>query len=791
MIDFFHFSSERYNQVRWVWSGMWSVWTLTALCLLLILALWWGWHSSRRLPSTRKRIALLGLRTLGGLLLLLMLAGPAVELRHVQKMKNVLPIFIDTSASMRIRNKPEGQSRLDALKDFWKRHTSLWKQMGKEHDVRLFTFDRKVRSLEQPVSALSANGDQTNLLQITQHLQEHFQQKPLAGVIVLTDGRDTIQPAISTTGKNKFVGKTKTRALPTQQGALSQRQRLVVEQLRRLQVPIHTISPAVHKALRDIAVTKVLGDGFAFLHNTATIKVQIAAQGFEGKLPVRLYREGKLLKSTTLKITRKKREYLASFSFKPRRAGKFIYSVKVPVLQGEVLRENNQKDFLLKIIRDRIRVLQVTGRPSWDVRFLRRLLKKNASVDLISFFILRTRQNIRQHNPPEREMALIQFPYNELFTKSLPTFDLVIFQNFNYAPYMSRFYLQNIAQFVRKGGALVMVGGELSFGAGGYMDTPIESLLPFELGLGKIDVQKFSPQLSEIGTHHPITRLLPNAKDNQALWSKLSPQPGTNRVGDARKDAFVLIKHPTLKTSTGNPLPVLSIREVDKGRVMALTTDGSWKWNFAWTGKGGTKEPYYRFWNNAIRWLIRDPELERVRISSFRTSYRLGEQTRFRIQVMDRQYRPLRKGQVKLSIRSAFEDDKNKKVQRTLKIPSSGTLVFSWKPPRSGMYRLEVVAELENGRKGKGKEIFQVTGLLDEFRSVQPHHTFFAYLKRKTSGQHLSFREQVSTLALNPPKVIRVDRSETRDLWDNMAFLSMLLLLFGAEWGFRRFWGLP
>src|SRR5207244_421203 len=125
--------------------------------------------------------------------------------------------------------------------------------------------------------------------------------------------------------------------------------------------------------------------------------------------------------------------------------------------EGEAIASNYQKSFVLKVIRGRVRVLLVVGRPSWDVRFLRQLLKKDPNVDLISFFILRTPGD--DPHSSQDELSLIPFPTQEIFQEQLKTFDLVIFQNFNHRPYRMSQYLDGIAAYVRDGGAFAMIGG--------------------------------------------------------------------------------------------------------------------------------------------------------------------------------------------------------------------------------------------------------------------------------------------------------------------------------------------
>src|SRR5207253_11368170 len=132
-----------------------------------------------------------------------------------------------------------------------------------------------------------------------------------------------------------------------------------------------------------------------------------------------------------------------------------------------------------KVIRDRVRVLLVVGRPSWDVRFLRQLLKRDPNVDLISFFILRT-PGVHPRSSQD-ELSLIPFRTQEIFQEQLKTFDLIIFQNFNHRPYRMSQYLDGIAEYVRDGGAFAMIGGDQSFSAGDYSGTPIEEILPMTL----------------------------------------------------------------------------------------------------------------------------------------------------------------------------------------------------------------------------------------------------------------------------------------------------------------------
>ena len=198
-----------------------------------------------------------------------------------------------------------------------------------------------------------------------------------------------------------------------------------------------------------------------------------------------------------------------------------MFEIGTPVLAGEALTSNNRQVFTLKVIRDRVRVLHVCGRPSWDQRFLRSMLRLDPNVDLVSFFILRTETDDQPWN--REEMSLIPFPDREIFDEQLKSFDLLIFQNFNSAPsYKVEPYLPGLRDYVQSGGALAMVGGDLSFASGGYAQTALREVLPVELegiprcrAIGRCTRDAFKPRLTTSGRSHPVTSLSLDPEDQR------------------------------------------------------------------------------------------------------------------------------------------------------------------------------------------------------------------------------------------------------------------------------------
>ncbi|MFB6350176.1 MAG: glutamine amidotransferase, partial [Bradymonadaceae bacterium] len=489
-----------------------------------------------------------------------------------------------------------------------------------------------------------------------------------------------------------------------------------------------------------------------------------------------------------------------TFEFVPKTIGKEVYTVEAPEFSGEALHQNNVSHFLQNVIRDKIRVLQVVGQPSWDERFLRRLMKKNPNVDLISFFILRTNSNV-QLVPPD-ELSLIPFPTRELFEKELGSFDLVIFQNFNFGPYNMDRYLDSIAQYVRDGGAFAMLGGNLSFASGGYGGTPIEDILPVKLPTSRqpsalLNTEQFRPDLTEAGTRHPITQMAFDPQSNRKIWKTLPKLRGTNVVRGAKPDATVLAEHPTIRRG-GKPMPVLTVSEKGDGRVMALTSDSTWRWGFSHVGQGGTPREYQVFWNSAMRWLIKDPELKLIRVDIPEETVPPGESIRTNIQVSKPDYTPAKdiQGTVKLRHQSfeSLRDGHSKgdgevTLSRDFNTDHSGQSTSKLPAKKPGIYTVEAKASTDAGDLSDREVVLSVPDVR-EFRHIVPRDDLMASIADHTGGHSTVLPSfDPDDLKFDQSSRVRINRRKVIHLWDSLVVFVLIVSLLGTEWTLRRRWG--
>ncbi|WP_300395499.1 hypothetical protein [Henriciella sp.] len=267
------------------------------------------------------------------------------------------------------------------------------------------------------------------------------------------------------------------------------------------------------------------------------------------------------------------------------RRGDNIVVVETPEGEQELTMANNRTAATLSGVRDRLRVLLITGKPNAAGRVWRDLLKSDPSVDLVHFTILRP--PFKQDITPLEEMALIAFPTDELFEGKLDEFDLIIFDQYERRTVITMSYLANMARYVADGGALLIAAGEDFAGPASLANTPLAGVLP-ALPTNTIEVGEFTPELSDTGKRHTVTQSL----DGQSWGGWVRYIEATAEAGDV------------LMTANGDPL--LVVDRVGDGRVAQLLSGQIWLWARGHDGGG----PFAELIRRMVHWLMKEPELE-------------------------------------------------------------------------------------------------------------------------------------------------------------------------------------
>ena len=742
----FGFDSEDYDQwqVNWAPEDPWLI--AISLGLMMPLALWFFWTSLRRVGSKPKKVFLFFLRVVTFVLLLVILLRPELEFKKSHSLKNHIAILLDNSKSLSIKTFPKEVPRIDLVRKTLESNKEYFDQLKKDFQVDTYFVSDGIEKVSSRLKDYQANRPYTDYRRVLEELNKIYENKSLQGVFLFSDGADLTQ----------------------EPGEISPD---ILKSLTTINGPVHTLQAGSNDQFRDLALESVSAPDFGFVQQPVRLSLTVFSSELGNRnVPLVLKEGDRILVSKIIEIREDQKEYKVDLQFTPRKIGKRIYTLNLPRFAEESILTNNQKEFEVDVARDRIRILHLNGRPSWDSRYLREVLANNPRVDLLSFFILRNMGD--DVVAPTSELSLIPFPSNLLFDDYLSSFDLIIFQNFKYEPFIDKKYLSNIRKYVEKGGAFLMVGGELSFHGGSYSHTPIEDILPVsfkDVETRFID-KEFRPKISGDFSNHPILRL--EKELNEEVWSSLPPLHGANLGLVTNNDAYVLLKNESES-------PILVAGEFGEGRTALLATDSVWSWGFG--GAGGRY--FHRFWNNVIDWLIAEPETRRLQLESDKERYREEEQVLIKFKLLKENYQPAENitGKLTLSSRSG------EVIAKELKTDKLGGQVFPFIPEQSGFY--EAVIEIEGLQE---KIMFSVLKDNAEFEKPLVNDFVLKKIAQVSGGQYkvLDGTNDLSALQFENPEIKVKSHSRSFSLWENWWAYGLVVGFLVMDWWLRRKAGL-
>jgi len=480
------------------------------------------------------------LRLLTYALLLLAIANPQLKQEDREPLSDVLAVVIDDSQSQAIAGR-----------------TARTDEIRKELEERLKAFPNlDVRWVHS--TSTSADSERDGTMLFTDLAQSLADVPPdrLAGVVMITEGEVHDVPASAAgLGFDAPV-----HALLTgKPGEFDRR-------LQVLSAPRFGIVGSAQAI--ELKVTDTTATG-----TESPVKLTITHQG---QAPV-----------TRIARTGEKIEILVNIDH----AGPNIVEIEAEPAPGELTTVNNRAVLTVEGVRENLRVLLVSGEPHAGERTWRNMLKSDASVDLVHFTILRPPE--KQDGTPINQLSLIAFPTRELFQEKLDQFDLIIFDRYQRRGVLPLLYLENVARYVEKGGAVLVSAGDDYASPLSLYRTPLGQVLP-AVPSGRVVDEPFKPKLTELGEKHPVTSDLPGATGDEPSWGRWF------RVVEADpRDAEVL-----MKGAQGKPLLVIGQR--GEGRVALLLSDHAWLWARGYEGGG----PYTDLLRRLAHWLMKEPDLE-------------------------------------------------------------------------------------------------------------------------------------------------------------------------------------
>ncbi len=341
-----------------------------------------------------------------------------------------------------------------------------------------------------------------------------------------------------------------------------------------------------HKGERDRRVVLVTAPRFGIVGQAQTITFRVEDQGAPaGSAQVAVRRDGETIENRTVRVGGN-----VSVTVPIPHAGANIVEIEASPLENELTLVNNRAVVAIEGVRDKLRVLLVSGEPHSGERTWRNLLKSDASIDLVHFTILRPPE--KQDGTPINELSLIAFPTRELFQQKINEFQLIIFDRYARQGVLPIAYFDNIARYVRAGGAVLVSAGPDYASTTSIWRTPLDTVLPAEpVGVTE---KPFYAHLSDAGKRHPVTRGLEGSASEPPRWSRFF------RTVDTRN----AIGAPVMTGADGKPLLLLS--RFGEGRVALLLSDHIWLWARGYEGGG----PHLDLLRRMSHWLMKQPDLD-------------------------------------------------------------------------------------------------------------------------------------------------------------------------------------
>jgi uncharacterized membrane protein len=788
-------TSLTFSALNWLWPAV----TFVAVATLVLV---WSYRAS---AGHALRWPCLALKTLGIVALALCLMEPLWLGQRPRPGANLFAVVADNSQGLQIKDAGDTQSRGEKLRELVDPAKAAWQAtLGDTFELRRYVFDARLQA-SNDFRELTFDGRSTALGAALRTIGERFQGRPLAGILLLTDGNATDLPG---------------GVLPDVKGL----------------PPIYPVVLGKRDAVQDVSVQQVHVTQSAFEDAPVAIQADVTAAGYRGQaLAARLVdRAGRVLQEQTADARADGEPVAFRFQLKPEQPGLSFYQVRVaprsdlggalgtqPVSREATL-ANNSRVLAVERPEGPFRVLYVSGRPNWEFKFLNRAVQEDAQVQMVALIRVAKREpkfDFRGRagetsNPlfrgfgnqsPEEVQRYDQPVLIRLNTKDehelragfprtpedLYGYHAVILDDVE-----SEFFSTDQAQLLQKfvserGGGFLMLGGMESFQEGKYLRTPIGDMLPVYLDRDEAPMEAPGPlhfQLAREGWLQAWARLRDNESDERTRIDGMANFEIINRVRGLKPGASVIA---TVRDPKGAELPALAVQRFGRGRSAALMVGDVWKWGMADAAAHADMD---KAWRQLVRWLVADVPA-RVQVTAEPIAADANGAMRVQVRVRDEKFQPVDDASVAIEIEPVMFEGSTAaaiKLEAEPALSEPGLYEATYVPRQTGGYK--AVAKVKNNagaELGRGEAGWSTDLAAEEFRSLTPNVALLEDLARKTNGQVVAI-EDLEKFARRLPQV----KAPVMETWSYPAWHTPVMFLFAlgcflAEWGLRRWKGMP
>jgi hypothetical protein len=668
-------------------------------------------------------------------LLALAILEPILNLAWRRTDQPVTAVLVDRSASMSI---PEGETdRLTLARNLLREDLAA----AIASRGRLVRYHFAAAAGRWEGDSLAADGAATDLTSALSSVKADLADENLAAVVLLTDGLDNLgrNPA----GVARAYGR-----------------------------PIFPVGIGSAEPRKDIGIADLLTSEAVYKDDRVPVEVTIQSRGLDGlEVPVTLSAAGQVLDRRAVALSGEGLEQTVELEYTPGEEGLLRLQIAVPAQEGELTAENNRRELSVRVLKSKLRVLLLWGRPAWDFAFLRRSLEEDPSVEPTPLVFKGRNDFYLSEFPPNRER--------------LREYDVFILGGSAASDLSTEQQEWVAAMITGEGKGLLLAGGpDFRLDSG----SPLAALSPLSLPSGRTGPVEDSYwlQLTAAGGVHPVMVLEEEALDPQQPWQDLPPFAGFNPMGPPAAGSSVLAVHPEVETA-GGAMPLIAAGPSGTGKCLIVTAYPLWRWPFMMAGLGRSGRTYDRFWSNAVRWLATREEGRTIRVSPARNVFHSGQRILFEGRIFDQSYRPLDRAQVTVT---AWREDDPEQTRVTDDLFASGRRDGNYRGElpalAPGEYRYRAEVSLGGQPIGEDEGRFMVEEYTLEFERIELDEPLLQEIARLSGGRYFPLAEAGGLPEALPMVSREVSGRREVELWNHPAVLAALIVLLAAEWTLRK-----
>jgi len=710
------------------------------------------------------------------------LAEPMLRTAVPREERRTVAVLVDTSRSMTIPDAGDGEAgerptRAEvAVGIVGSGGKGIVPTLKRDFNVSTFAFSRGDADGLRPLDLqeeFEATGEKTDLGRALEEVAGRM-DRSCAGVILISDGAD------NSGGRLEALG----------------------EKLRSRSVPVYAVGLGASE-VTDLAITSISARRQVTRETTVYVEVDVLAAGYaQSDVPVTITRGSTAVARGRARLEAGKGR--ASLEFVPAREGFSEYTVSVPTLDDEVIKENNRRSFAVDVVKRRLKVLYMEGSQYrradakygfWEHQFLQQALVEDG-MEVTALL----RDNVEEARKAGIHWVR-HFEHGYPRTKKeLFKYDVIISSDIDRKFFTDK-QLKHTIEFVgRHGGGFCMIGGWTAFGPGGYDESIVDKMLPvdmlgrFEEYVDDVGGEGFKWQLTEEGRVHALMRLVADPVKNEHVWGKMPPFFGYNRIVRAKPAATVLAVHADDENLYGKHV-MLAVQPYGRGRSMAFTTDSTAGWGLKFEedwGESGDNRYFKLFWKKAVRWLahyrLKAPA-KLVLLETDRSLYERGDRLKVSVRVLNSEYEPTH--QVETHLGLEFPGGDSRRIELSPDFDRVGYYTAEVPLTKTGRYRVSADAYDSGGELGADSLTVSVVEPVREFTGYAQNRALLEDLAKRTNGRYFTASEAEEIVGELRESTRVVTQYREDSIWDSWVVFALLATVLSVEWLLRKRAGLP